>query len=136
MKQAEPDVPRGPAYATPLRILVVDDSPRVGDLMHTILTRVEHAVEVVRSPSAALARLECGVYDVVISELFLSNDLNGMHLACAVSHLWPDVAVILSTGTTALTSASGPMDAVLMKPFGAADLRDLVTNVAATHGGR
>jgi DNA-binding NtrC family response regulator len=136
MKHAEPDFALALAYATPLRILVVDNSPQVGDLMRAILTRVEHSVDVVHSPSAALAHLERRSYDVVISDLFLCNDLNGMDLARAVRHMWPDVGVILSTNTSStLSSACEPMDAVLMKPFGAADLRQLVANVAATHGG-
>ena len=136
MKQAEPDFGLALAYGTPLRILVVDSSPQIGELMCAILTRVEHTVDVVCSPSAALIQLDRQPYDVVISDMFPCSDLKGMDLACAVRHMWPDVGVILSTNTTALAPPCGPMDAVLTKPFGATDLRDLVVTVASTRGGR
>jgi DNA-binding NtrC family response regulator len=133
MTRPEPENALELAQVTHLRLLVVDDSERIGELMRAILTRVEHAVDVVHSPDEAITRLKCKHYDVVISELFLCKDLSGPELARAIRQRWSDVGFILATGSMALVSANGPVDAVLMKPFGASVLRELVVRVASTH---
>jgi len=127
----EPDI--APGLGTPLRILVVDDSRRVGELMRAILTRVEHAVDVVSSPCEALFRLERVGYDVVISDLYLCKETSGVELARALRRQWPETGFILATGSMALVSATEPVDAVLIKPFRATVLREMVARVAATH---
>jgi DNA-binding NtrC family response regulator len=120
-----------PADLTPLRILVVDDWPHIGDLLRLVLMRVEHAVEVVASPEEALAKLERSDYDVVISELYLCRDINALELCRVIRHRWPWTAFILATASMASISSSC-IDAILLKPFGVRMLRESVVRVAAT----
>jgi DNA-binding response OmpR family regulator len=120
------------AELSPLRILVVDDWPEVGEMVRVVLMRVEHAVDVVASPRQALARLEDTDYDVVISELFLCDDISGLQLARLIGRRWPNTAFILATGSEASICGLSRIDAMLTKPFGARVLRETVVRVAGS----
>ncbi len=53
------------------RILVVEDEPRLGDLLRLYLERDGHAVSVVREGRAALEIVDAGATDLVILDLML-----------------------------------------------------------------
>src|SRR5256885_16365460 len=54
-----------------IRILCIDDDPRINELNQVVLTRAGYDVEVALSPSDALARLGAGTFFLVINDLFL-----------------------------------------------------------------
>jgi len=125
------DIP-GVCDVSPLRILVVDNKRCVGELIKDVLLRVEHAVDVVDSSSAALAALERGSYDVVISEQYLGwREPSGTELARLVRRKRSATGFILATESLASVTDMTNVDAVLLKPFCVTTLREMVTRAGA-----
>jgi len=79
-----------------MRILVVDDEARVGDLLRRDLTDRGHEVEAVTSSQAALGRLKEQPYELVITDLRMAPP-DGLELLAQVKQKWPQVEVLLMT---------------------------------------
>jgi CheY-like chemotaxis protein len=123
------DVP-GVGDVAPLRILVVDNTRCVGELIRHILIRVEHRVDVVGSTREALDMLERASYDVVIAEQYLGcRDITGCELARLVRHNWPATGFSLVTESLASITDASNVDAVLLKPFCVVGLREMVNRI-------
>lgn len=116
-----------------LRVLVVEDSPTMRELMLIHLRHAGHDADAVSSGTAALARLQAATFDVVISDLSLGHELNGWDLARTIAEHWPGVGFILATGSAEDLAperlASHGIDAVLSKPFRGVQLREAVVRV-------
>jgi CheY-like chemotaxis protein len=131
----EPEAPEVTDVA-PLRVLVVDDSHRVGELIKDVLLRVEHAVDVVGSSREALAALEHATYDVVISEQYLGGrEPSGTDLARLVHRKQPATGFIVATESLASVTDLTNVDAVLLKPFCVIALREMVNRAGARGSG-
>jgi PAS domain S-box-containing protein len=138
------DLPVGTASASPAaamevalpritgrRILVVDDESEVGDLMREILGQDGHSVDVCTDGHAALAKLETGEYDVILSDIRMP-ELDGPGLYQALErdrhHLIRRFVFVtgdvLDPATKALIEKA--MVPSLHKPFTADALRDVV----------
>jgi PAS domain S-box-containing protein len=122
--------------AAPLRILVVDDEPRIGQMAALMLGRHGHAVEVATSGEEALELMERGAFDLVVSDLSMGDGLNGWGLAAEVARRWPSVRVALATGWGAAIDAEQArrrgVEAVLAKPFRTEELLRIATRVDAS----
>jgi DNA-binding NtrC family response regulator len=79
-----------------MRILVVDDEARVGDLLRRDLSDRGHEVEAVTSSQAALSRLKEKPYELVITDLRMAPP-DGLELLAEVKQKWPAVEVLLMT---------------------------------------
>jgi CheY-like chemotaxis protein len=124
------DVP-GVRDVAPLRILVVDSTCGVGELIKHILIRVEHSVDVVGSTSEALDLLQHATYDVVIAEQYLGcRNAPGSDLARRVRLAPCEPAFILATDSLASVTDLTYVDALLLKPFRATTLRRMVARIA------
>jgi signal transduction histidine kinase/ActR/RegA family two-component response regulator len=116
------------------RILVVDDEPTIGSMVRRLVRVDGHAVSTADSAEAALRQLEHETFDVVLSDLGLGVGLDGWQLAAAVRLRWPQVRFVLATGAIGIDSVQARMngvDAVLTKPYGADDLRRVLTVTGA-----
>ncbi|MAG36520.1 MAG: hypothetical protein CL878_09805 [Dehalococcoidia bacterium] len=60
-------------------ILVVDDEPLIASLCVQVLQRDGYSVESIYPPSAALARLEQGHYDLLLTDVVMP-EINGLQL--------------------------------------------------------
>jgi DNA-binding NtrC family response regulator len=105
---------------------VVDDEKSMGEFLSILLRREGYQVEVVESAAAALASLERGVWDLVLSDIRLP-DLSGVQVLERVRQTSPDTPVILltayaSTETAIQAIKLGAFDYVL-KPFDVDDLK-------------
>jgi CheY-like chemotaxis protein len=116
-------------------ILLVDDDEALADLGHARLTRLGYDVVVATSSVAALARFRATQqhFALLITD-YLLPDLTGLELAVACQQLWPELPVILCTGSSAtLEDLPAPtparIDAFLQKPFGAEALAHAVMQV-------
>jgi DNA-binding NtrC family response regulator len=93
------DVPRTPAgreEGALMRILVVDDEARVGDLLRRDLTDRGHEVDAVTSSKEALGRLGEKPFELVITDLRMAPP-DGLELLAQVKQKWPAVEVLLMT---------------------------------------
>ncbi len=120
------------ALARKLRVLVVDDEPLLRDVAEACLTDDGHTVETVATGVAALARLQAGRFDVVITDKAMP-EMNGEQLAVAINQGAPGLPVILMSGFGDMMKAAGEMPphirVILSKPFTRSTLRAALAKV-------
>lgn len=118
-----------PGVGSP-RILVVDDEVLICELVQELL-EAEGAVVVTEVDGrAAMLRLEDEPFDLVLTDLRLGNNIDGMQVLEHALRFHPDVVVILMTGFPTLENAvqslkSGAYD-YITKPFTVDSLRAVV----------
>ena len=85
-----------------------------------------HVVVVAASGEGAMEKLVEQTFDVVVSDMGMGAGMNGLQLADAVKHRWPDVRFLLATGWGAASdpgeARANGVEAVLDKPYHPADL--------------
>ena len=84
----------------PLRIFVVEDHPDTLDALCLYLKHVGHSVRCARSKREALSKICQGSYDVLISDIGLS-DGNGWDLLREIADCRPPFAIAISGYGTA-----------------------------------
>ena len=99
---------------------MVEDEPRVRELVTTILDGAGHKVHVAATAEQALDQLDGGLaIDVLLTDVGLPSQ-SGIELAVQVTRRLPDVAVVYMSG---YADKPIPPDAKLIaKPFAATDL--------------
>jgi CheY-like chemotaxis protein len=102
-------------------ILVVDDDPKVLNVLVRLLQTRGHEVESADSGREALAAAQRRPPDVVITDLGMP-DMNGRQLAASLRNLYPSLPVILVTGDTDTGEEDDTIDAIINKPFKIKDL--------------
>ena len=116
------DSRRADEPAGPLRILLVDDCPDERFLTKAQLQSLGHAVETAATPDEALARLDEGSWDVLMTDVELPL-YSGIELAHKVRERGTPVRVVFVSGhDTATLRERGARGAILPKPFDAAQL--------------
>lgn len=120
-------------------ILVVDDEPLVCDAVKMMLEFDGHVVETIGSAKEALAMLENGKFDVVITD-FEMPVMKGDELAAAIKARDPNQPVVMITAYAEMLQASGNrltgVDFLISKPFLLENLREAIAKVMspAAHG--
>jgi DNA-binding response OmpR family regulator len=118
------------ASAAPARILVVEDEPRLGDLLRLYLERDGHRVRVVTDGSAALTAFESEPPDLVVLDLMLPG-LSGEAVLAAIRDAGDTPVLIASAKRSDLERIAGlrmGADDYLAKPF---NPHELTARVAA-----
>ena len=129
----DPALP-GPAVSTPkatpgARILVVDDSVEVCEVLRELLSR--HGSTVVTCPDgeSGLVEMETRTFDLAMVDLGLTSS-SGLEVATRLKRRWPATKVALMTGygdhMDAEDARAKGIDYVLAKPFSLDQLRSLV----------
>ncbi|HEV8637109.1 MAG TPA: response regulator [Chloroflexota bacterium] len=116
-----------PTPAAPrLRILAVDDEAEVRGMIALMLGSDGHAVRTAGSGEEALAELEAGAFDLVLSDVAMSG-MNGWELIERVRARWPSLRLVLATGWAGeidpARAREQGVEAVIAKPFRFSDLR-------------
>jgi len=128
-----------PAYPQ-RRILVVDDEPLVCEAVKMMLNFDGHRVETASGGKEALALIEQGQFDLVITD-FEMPVMKGDELAAAIKARSPNQPVVMITAYAEMLQASGNrltgVDLVIGKPFLMENLREAIAKVTppATEGG-
>jgi CheY-like chemotaxis protein len=119
------------------RILVVDDEPFVCDAVKMMLAFDGHEVETASSGKEALALLEQGRFDLVITDYAMPT-MKGDELAAAIKARDSKQRVVMITAyAEMLQSAGNPLtgvDYVISKPFLLENLREAIAKVAPGDG--
>jgi signal transduction histidine kinase/ActR/RegA family two-component response regulator len=113
-------VPRGQAA----RVLLLDDDPRLLDVLSDVLRGEGHAVTTATNGEEALAIFDPASHDVVITDLGMPR-MNGWEVAERVKTRSPSTAVFILTGWGEGVSAHESMqfvDRVIAKPVSAENL--------------
>jgi len=117
------------------RILVVDDDPETCRFMQELLREPEREIELAESPKEALALLAGGRFDLVVSDINLNAEQNGLDLLRAFKASDPEVEVVLISAfgtleTTLEAVRAGAFDYV-SKPVDIGQVREVVARALA-----
>ena len=114
------------------RILVVDDEPLVCDAVKMMLDFDGHVVETAGGAKEALAMLEKGKFDLVITD-FEMPDMKGDALAAVIKARDPKQPIVMITAYAEMLRASGNplagIDFIISKPFLLENLREAIAKV-------
>jgi diguanylate cyclase (GGDEF)-like protein len=121
----------------PGRILLVEDDPTLGRLLHLILSRRAPVVDVVHAGHEALAVLAHSHYDAIACDISLP-DMSGMDVIAAARNAQPACGIVAITGfvdvETAVRSMKAGADDFLGKPFEPEILWHLLNKAADSRG--
>ncbi len=126
---AAPAAAPAPATRSGAKILVVDDSEEVREVLRELLSRHGYTVVTVPDGESALVELGTRTFDLAMVDLGLPG-ISGLEVASRLKERWPGTHVALMTG---YGDRMGPEDAlakgvdfVLSKPFSLDQLRSVV----------
>lgn len=102
-------------------VLVVDDDPTIKKLVARILTDAGYDPSTASSLPEALELARERKFDLVISDIVLSDGGDGLDLVESVRAVQPEINVLHISGYAQRWSHSGD-NAILAKPFSAAQL--------------
>jgi two-component system NtrC family sensor kinase len=123
---------RAPGAAPPGgAILVVDDEPSIQDLLVEILTQAGYRVDTAGSGAAALAKIDRGRYDLIITDLKMPG-MGGAQLYDRLLETAPELAakIIFTSGDTLSPETDAFLrrtgSPAILKPFSLDDLKAVV----------
>ncbi|HSM97149.1 MAG TPA: ATP-binding protein [Rhizomicrobium sp.] len=100
------------------RILLVEDNPEVGEVSTMLLEHLGYRVERVDRPAAALDALgRKDDFVLVMSDIVMPGDCDGLTLARTVQERFPQVPVLLATGYSSAATRAGAEFPILRKPY-------------------
>jgi DNA-binding response OmpR family regulator len=110
-----------------VRILVVEDEPRIADVVRRALSEAGHAVDVAVDAPAALEAFEIEGYDLVVLDLMLPGIPGGGLEVCRLLRIHSsDVPILILTALDGPQRTVAGLDAgaddYLVKPFHVAEL--------------
>lgn len=117
-----------PPGGAPLKVLLIDDEPQVREVLMRMLRLDGHTPTPAGTAREGLRLLASERFDLVLTDLGLP-DMPGWQLARAAKRGSTPVPVVLITGWTEegeRPSSGDDVDAVLVKPFGIAELRQVM----------
>lgn len=116
-----------------IKTLVVDDEEGIRLFLTGALSGEGHIVTTASSGEEALEYLRDIAFDLVLLDLKLGGRIDGLRILQAISWRWPQTATIILTGHGTLESAREAilegLDAYLIKPVTAGEVREVVTEV-------
>jgi DNA-binding NtrC family response regulator len=111
-------------------ILVVDDQDAVRRIAQRLLTRLGYRVVEAENAAAALEILASEEIVLLISDVVMPGDIDGVALACIAAERWPGLKVILTSGYPEGYSGSNEAAVgdfrLLSKPYRAKELTEAV----------
>jgi CheY-like chemotaxis protein len=117
-----------------LHVLVVDDDPRVRNVLVGYLTEDGHTVETATNGQEGLDCFQRGMFDLVVTDCAMPQ-LFGDEMAAAIKREAPKTPIILITGFGELMRAaadqSNSADIVVSKPIRFSKFRETIASVLA-----
>jgi DNA-binding NtrC family response regulator len=113
----------------PIRILCVDDDPRINELNEIILKRAGYDVELATAPDGALELFKTKTFDLVVTDLF-STDSSDAAFVKKLRDLLPHLPVVVVSGNHHPSPEILKLaDAFVMKAYSLNALTDAVREV-------
>lgn len=113
------------------KVLVVEDNPEVVGVSVSMLEQLGYDVHAVAEASSALAAIEKGNFDIVVSDIVMPGSMDGVALANAIRARKPDLPVLLMSGYSPALAQTDSEFAILRKPFQISDLGRTITRLIA-----
>ncbi len=114
------------------KILCVDDEPNVVTLKCRILEAAGHVVTPATSANDAIAKLEHNVYDAVVTDWRLGDNVGRAVVQAAKSHSTMPVVVVSGYVAEAFQAAEPLADLYLEKPVNPEELVTIVNELLKT----
>jgi DNA-binding NtrC family response regulator len=112
-------------------VLVVDDVAAVGSFVVYVLVGGGYDVKLAFDQSGAVAAAREGRIDLLLSDVVLDDEFDGLDVGDAVRAIQPAVKVLFMSGHGATRYASSIRDALIEKPFTSAQLLERVESALA-----
>jgi len=120
----------GPHVERATRVLFVDDEPNIRLTLPRVLNGYGFEVTTAANVAQALAEIHRSPFDVLLSDLNISEEGDGFLVVTAMRHAQPNCVTVILTGypafETALQAIRHQVDDYLVKP---ADINDLVASL-------
>ncbi len=120
------------------RILVIDDSAEVRDLLDDLLRRHGYIVVTAEDGESGLAEAEAQTFGLAMVDIGLPG-ISGVEVATQIKRRWPTTTVVLMTGYTdrigGKEAKEKGIDAVLTKPFALDQITSLAERALARGNG-
>jgi CheY-like chemotaxis protein len=100
----------------------VEDNPAVADATCEMLGQLGCDVATVGNAQAALFELERTAFDLVLSDIAMPGDMNGLTLGRAIKLKYPQMPVLLASGYSSAAQEAAREFFVLRKPYQSEDL--------------
>ena len=117
-----------------LRVLIVEDEPKILSLVQEYLAADRHSVEVATDGRDGLEKLRTGKFDLIVTDRSMPR-MNGEQLAVAAKRMRPDTPIVLLTGFGDVMDAEGDrpegVDMIVSKPVTLGALRAAMTKLIA-----
>jgi CheY-like chemotaxis protein len=114
------------------RVLVVEDNPDVTDVTVSMLEQLGYAVDAVGDATAALDRVARHEYELIVADIVMPGEMDGVTLAERIRERKPDLPVMLVTGYAEALRHGTREFTVLRKPFELSELSRAAANLIAT----
>lgn len=110
-----------------MRVLVVEDDPRIADVVRRTLTETGYAVTIAGTAPAGIEAYEIDTYDLVILDLMLPGlPDGGMGVCRRIRQINSDTPILMLTALDSMRTKVAGLDAgaddYLVKPFHLAEL--------------
>jgi PAS domain S-box-containing protein len=111
--------------------LIVDDEADLLDIADAYLAELGYTVLRAEDSASALAAIErAGDIDLMVTDVIMPGEMNGIELAEKVRQKWPQIRIIFTSGfpAEALAERSGKLEGgpLLHKPYLRAEFADMV----------
>ncbi|HET7875200.1 MAG TPA: response regulator, partial [Methylomirabilota bacterium] len=137
--EPEPQLPAGadPVHEARPRILVIDDSSEVRDVLSDLLAQHGYAVKVTEDGESGLAEAEQQSFVLAMVDIGLPG-ISGIEAAARIKLRWPNTFLVLMTGYADRVgineTRAKSIDAVLTKPFSLDQVKALVEQALVRAG--
>ena len=116
-----------------MRVLLVDDDAFVREILSASLRDMGLTITEASSGTLAVEMLreQPHHFDALVTDMTLPGDINGAQVAATMRELRPEAPIVLMSGNIdALASSASPGLRTIAKPFFAADLFRLLSQMA------
>jgi PAS domain S-box-containing protein len=111
------------------RVLLVEDNPEVAEATCELLSQLGCDVAAIGNAQAALFELARMTFDIVLTDIVMPGDMNGLMLARAIKSKYPHIPVLLASGYSSAAEEAAREFLVLRKPYQLDDLCKAITDI-------
>jgi PAS domain S-box-containing protein len=110
-------------------VLLVEDNPDVLEVTVAMLEQLGYRAEAVENAGAALAAIDQGRFDLLVSDIVMAGPMDGLGLVREVRQRYPELPILLVTGYSDSAASAQREFTVLRKPYRLAELSRAIGSV-------